>query len=257
MPVTVDLPVCSATSARQSAAERLAPLLALEAALESSWMPSLDLVRAGERHRVGRAAFDPLDSVGVPDELETPFVQATKAIERAGLASNAEAASARAHRADVLPMIAAWLSGASAPRDRSRAVARRAAVLVARSRLRSTATRLRAVLSLDAWKGRCCPCCGGHPEFAIAAASGRTLVCARCDVSWLAARTGCTGCGASKAPVVVQVTLPDDAGYRLVVCNACGMYIKEGPAVTGGFTLVERALTAHLDAAAEARGLRL
>lgn len=220
-------------------------------------MSRVDLLQAGERLRVGRAAFNPVDEVGTPDDLDAPFVQATKALERAGLASNGEAASARAHRGDVLPMIAAWLSGDNAPRDRGRAVARRAAILVGRSRLRSAVARLRSAQPLDTWKGRGCPCCGGHPEFVVASPPGHSLICGRCDVSWVAARLGCTGCGASKPPVVVRVTLPDEAGYRLVVCNACGLYIKEGSVASGAPTIVEQALTAHLDAAAEARGLRL
>ena len=220
-------------------------------------MPALDLMQAGNRLRVGRAALDPIDAVGTPDELDGPFIQATKALERAGLASNGEAALARAHRTDVLPMIAAWLSGDNAPKERGRAVARRAAMLVGRSRLRSAVVRLRSAHLLDAWSGRHCPCCGGHPEFIMVSASGHSRICGRCDVAWVSARTGCTGCGANKPPVVVRVTLPDEAGYQLVVCNACGLYIKEGSVITGAPTLVEQALTAHLDAAAEARGLRL
>lgn len=236
--------------------ERLAPLLSAEAALANRWNPRLDVPRAETRLRMRRPAFDPIEVVGTPDDLISPFVHATKAIERAGLASNADAAGARAFAGEAMAMIASWIAGDLAPRDSTRATARRAALLVARVRLRATVARVRASLSLDAWAGRRCPCCGGHPEFAIAG-SPRTLVCARCDAMWSLVRSGCTGCGADSAPTVARVSLPDDAGYRLVVCNACGLYLKEGSEHFTGSATVERALTAHLDRAAEARGLRL
>ena len=255
--VLLDLPLDPVATLRRSTAHRLAPLLALEAACVTRWTPRLDLERAATRLRTRRPAFDPLAVVGTPDDLTTPFIAATKALERAGLASNTDAAAARAHAGDGLLMIAAWLSGDLSPRDAARATARNAAILVARARLRSTVEVLRSALSLDTWAGRRCPCCGGHPEFAIVGSPGRALTCARCDASWTLARSGCTGCGADAAPTVVRVSLPDDAGYRLAVCNACGLYVKEGAAEITGPMLVERALSAHLDRAAEARGLRL
>ena len=195
--------------------------------------------------------------VGSPDDIHAPFVRATKVMERAGLVSNEESANARALGDDALPLIAGWLSGDATPRDAGRAAARRAAILVARGRLRAAVVRLRDALSLEGWSGRRCPCCGGHPEFATPTPFGRVLMCARCDATWAAGQPGCSGCGADAAPAVVRVAMPDDAGYRLVVCHACGLYLKEGSASIGGPPLVERALTAHLDAAAEARGLRL
>lgn len=237
--------------------ERMAPLLAVEAALADRWIARLDVPRAETRLRTRRPAFDPIDAVGTPDDLAAGFILATKAIERAGLASNADAAGARAFAGDAMALIAGWLAGDLTPRDGARATARRAAILVARVRLRATVARVRASFSLDGWGGRRCPCCGGHPEFAIPGTSGRSLVCARCDAGWALARSGCTGCGADSAPTVVRVSLPDDAGYRLVVCNACGLYVKEGSEPFAGPATVERALTAHLDRAAEARGLRL
>ncbi len=237
--------------------DRVAPLIAFEAALAGRWDPPVNLARAESRLRSRRPAFDAIEVIGTPDELSTPFVRAVKALERAGLASNAAATGARVHADEVMSIVASWLSGDLSPRDAARATARRAAMLVARVRLRAAAAIVRGMPALDAWAGRRCPCCGGHPEFAIVGTSGRTLVCSRCDTAWPLARSGCTGCGADAAPTVVRVSLPDDAGYRLVVCNACGLYVKEGADAITGPLLIERALTAHLDRAAEARGLRL
>ena len=235
----------------------MAPLMALESSLETLWAPQLDLARSEARVRSRRPAFDAIDVIGTPDDLALPFLRATKAIERAGLASNPDATAARTHAGDVLAMIAGWLSGDLSPRNGGRATARRAAIIIARVRLRAAARAVRSAVSLEAWAGRRCPCCGGHPEFAIPGTARRSMVCARCDSSWTLARSGCTGCGASSVPTVVRISMPDDAGYCLVVCNACGLYLKEGSEPLGGALLVERALTAHLDRAAEARGLRL
>jgi hypothetical protein len=235
----------------------MAPLVALEGSLGMLWAPQLDLARAEARLRSRRPAFDAIDVIGMPDDLSLPFLRATKAIERAGLASNPDATAARAHAGDVLPMIASWLSGDLSPRNGGRATARRAAIIIGRIRLRAAARAVRDVLSLEAWAGRRCPCCGGHPEFAIPGTAQRSLICSRCDSCWTLARSGCTGCGAHSAPTVARVSMPDDAGYCLVVCNACGLYLKEGSEPLGQPILVERALTAHLDRAAEARGLRL
>ena len=235
----------------------MAPLVALEASLETMWVPALDLARAEARLRSRRPAFDAADIIGVPDDLSAPFFRATKAMERAGLVSNADATAARAHAGDIVAMIAGWLSGDLSPRNSGRATARRAAIIIARVRLRAAGRAIRGALSLDAWAGRRCPCCGGHPEFATPGTPRRSLVCSRCDSSWSLARSGCTGCGANSAPTVVRISMPDDAGYCLVVCNACGLYLKEGSEPVGPAILVERALTAHLDRAAEARGLRL
>ena len=253
----LELPAVAARTRRQAVTDRMAPLVALAASLESLWVPTLDLARAESRLRSRRPAFDAIDVIGPSGDLATPFFRAAKAIERAGLASNPEAAAARAHAGDVLALIAGWLSGDVAPRDSGRATARRAAILIARVRLRAAAGAIRDGLSLDAWAGRRCPCCGGHPEFAFAGTPGRSLVCSRCDTTWTLARSGCTGCGADTVPTVVRISLPDDAGYCLVVCNACGLYLKEGSEAVETPILVERALTAHLDRAAEARGLRM
>ena len=46
-------------------------------------------------------------------------------------------------------------------------------------------------------------------------------------------------------------------GYDLVMCNSCGRFLKERPRRGLASLLVERALTAELDLAAEQRGLRI
>jgi FdhE protein len=106
-----------------------------------------------------------------------------------------------------------------------------------------------------------CPCCGGPPEFALVErATGqppaRRLICARCDAAWAVERAGCVGCGETEPPTLARVPSPA-LGYDLAICNACGRYLKERTADAPVDLVVERVLTAELDAAAEHRGLRL
>jgi formate dehydrogenase maturation protein FdhE len=84
------------------------------------------------------------------------------------------------------------------------------------------------------------------------------LVCARCDARWTTTARGCLGCGAVKAETLAR--LPSThTGYTVIVCSACGRYLKERDADPAGTVdlLVERALTEELDRAAERRALRL
>jgi len=142
------------------------------------------------------------------------------------------------------------------PRDRTRAAARRAAAVIANAILRVTSIAVLDGRPAPRSARFTCPCCGCSPDFTRTAAGARTLVCARCDVEWATTRTGCGGCGASSAPSIAYVESPL-LGYRLVLCNPCGRYLKEPIAPWSDDVSIERALTAQLDAAAEARGLRL
>jgi formate dehydrogenase maturation protein FdhE len=242
-------------AARQAAAHEIAPVLELDRALARRWRVSLDVDAARRRLRAGVPAIDARATVRAAGDLEEPFLRALKALERAGIAGNEESSRARALRGEIGALLAAWLGGAGAPCDAIRATARRAAIIVAGSVLRRAGAELRAIASLEGWEAPHCPCCGGHPEFAYARPGSRTLVCGRCDTSWTSPRSGCLACGADDAPSLARVA-SGVHGYRLAICHPCGTYLKEHDAtrVAPDF-VVERALTAHLDAAAEARGL--
>ena len=70
-------------------------------------------------------------------------------------------------------------------------------------------------------------------------------------------RDGCLGCDAPDAPSHIA-RIPNAAlGYELVMCNSCGRFMKERPRRGTSQLLVERAITAELDRAAELRGLRI
>lgn len=237
-------------------AEQIAPVVRLHSELESLWSAGVDLERARARLAMGLVAYDPMEAIAAAGSLLVPFIRATAAFERSGLASAAEATEAREREFSILPLIAAWLAGEPPPRERGRRIAYRAAALVATSVLRRTSAAVRAGISLEGWQRADCPCCGGHPDFAVRDGETRRLVCARCDTSWPARTEGCIGCGATDAPAICRVSTPA-IGYELVICNACGRYIKE-PLGRGDIDpIVERAVTEKLDAAAERRGLRI
>ena len=243
-------------SVRQTVAEQIEPIVRLHHELAHRWILGVDLERARERLRRGIVAYDPLEVIGSAGGLLVPFVRATVALERAGLATDEEAIMARERRFQIAVLITAWLSAEPLPQDRVKTVARRAATLVGSSILHRASADLLAGISLLHWEKGLCPCCGGAPEFSLRGPGGRSLICARCDASWDTEQDGCVGCGATAAPAICRVTSAA-LGYQLTICNSCGRYIKEPLLPDDLDPLVDRALTAHLDAAAEKRGLRL
>ena len=253
-------------SIRQTVAEIMAPLARLHAELAREWRFELDIRQARSRLDSGAAAFEPMALIGSAGDLGLPFVRATVALERAGLAGDPEATQARERRHQVLPLIVSWLGGEPSPRDPVRGTARRAAAIVARSVLCRAIDVLRSAEPAEGaspvggllanWDRPSCPCCGGAPDFAMREGDRRALVCSRCDTTWYTSALGCLGCGASEAPTVARIRSPA-IGYQLAICNSCGRYMKEPIEPRAIDPLLDRALTAELDAAAEARGLRL
>jgi hypothetical protein len=243
---------------RQEAARRLAPLRTLETGLAHRWRVLLDAQELRERARVRLGPYSPREVIEAAGDLGSPFTEATEALERAGLASNREAARARrsAHRASEL--VAAWASGDTLTAAGAGWAARRAAVLVGRSLLRHASAAVCDALPRSATDRTSCPCCGGVADFAYVTRGRRTLFCGRCDARWDTSVHGCLGCGASSPPALARIAAPG-MGCTVLVCSSCGRYLKEreGIAPAAADLLLERALTEALDQAAEARGLRL
>lgn len=256
----------SAESIRRTVADIIAPLTQLQAELARHWNLELDVGRARSRLEGGAAAFEPLEVIAGAGDLLGPYARATVALERAGLATDPEATEARDRRHQVTRLVVSWLGGEPAPRDGARATARHAAAIVGGSVLRSAIDLLRSAPPADGarrvegllhrWERSSCPCCGGVPEFAVRQGDQRTLVCSRCDSSWRTTALGCLGCGARDAPTVARIRSPS-IGFQLAICNSCGRYMKEPLETSSIEPLLDRALTSELDAAAEARGLRL
>jgi hypothetical protein len=255
-PLRTALPHRSDSAVRLAVTEQVAPLVRFDAGLAARWTVRVDPGEARARIARGRVAYDAAEVVAGAGPLVVPYVRATAALERAGLATDEEAASARERRVYLPGLIRAWLAAEPMPRERERAVARRAAGMVASSILRGASAVVARDGPLPAWERSICPCCGSAPDFSLRTADGRTLLCARCDTRWTTAARGCLGCGEREPPVVARVQ-SDAIGYSLAICHACGRYVKEPQGDAPLVPLVERVLTYQLDAAAEARGLRL
>lgn len=246
----------SDTFVRHTVAEQIAPLVQLSAELSARWLTTVDVGEAAARVRAGRVAYDPTIVIAAAGSLLVPFVRATVALEHAGLASDEDARDAREERLHLPGLIRLWLAAEPLPRDRVRATARRAAALVASSILRHASAPVCASGAVAGWTRTYCPGCGGSPDFSLHSGGERTLVCSRCDAAWHTAARGCLGCGEREFPTIARI-VSGSLGYHLAICNACGRYLKEPAEGASIDPLVERVLTAQLDAAAEARGLRL
>ena len=242
---------------RAGLAEVLRPVALLRSELAAGWSLQVDAAGARRRVKSGRPAFDAVDMLHHAGDLHRPFQRAALAFARAGLATpDAVLAARQQPAASVLTLGASWIAGEPLPRQEPRRLAQRAAAVVAGSVLARAARTVGPSVRATPGHHVNCPACGGAAEFSRLGPAGRKLVCARCDTTWLNTRGGCLGCGADDAPTVCRIPSPD-IGYALLVCNACGRYLKETSRRGAPDLLVERALTSQLDAAAEQRGLRL
>ena len=241
---------------RRTIAEQMAPLVDLQRTLTLAWNLPVDRAAARGRIQTGSFAFDPLEVIGSAGDLIIPFIRVTVALEQCGVTRDNEAAGARDSRFQILTLITSWLSAEPMPRDPVRALAWRSATIVAASILRRASQDVRAGKTISGWAGMVCPCCGGAADLALTHSEHRTLICSRCDGRWQAHRSRCLGCAADGPPTIARVSAPLP-GYELSICNQCGRYLKERQGNGDLDLMVERALTAQMDAAAEMRGLRL
>jgi hypothetical protein len=246
----------SRQSVSQTLADQLAPVIELYDELRSACSVHVDLDRAELRVHVGRPAIDPMLILEEAGDLNWPISQAFTAFERAGLATTSEVFALQRFSWDAAALIGSWANGDRMPSDPIQRLARRSAALVGAAILRGAADQVAPLLPSRPERAESCPCCGGSPDLALASSRSRTLVCARCDTRWETELSGCLGCGASAAPALVRVRSPY-LGYTLVVCNACGRYLKERIAAEDCVPLIERELTSLLDEAAADRGFRI
>ena len=152
-------------------------------------------------------------------------------------------------------LVLSWVNGESMPRNSSLRLARNVAAILGNAILARASADVTDGFSLAAWKRAQCPCCGASPDLALSTDRRRSLICWRCDTMWRTSRLGCLSCGADSSPTLVRIASP--YGYELAICNSCGRYLKERRGAPTQSLIVERALTASLDEAAEMRGLRV
>jgi len=248
------------TNARESAplsyADELDALVHVHGELGRFRLGPTRVKRARANIANARVAFDPIEVLRAAGDLDASLARVATAFEMCGMASTRELDSLRKGYALAQPLLKAWLVGERGSSDEGRRLALRAVALVGNGILRSAAAQVSKGASFAEWKRPTCPCCGGSPDLAVRQDPSRWLLCARCDTRWLAPTHGCLGCEATRSPTFVRVDAVD-LGYELLVCHACARYIKERPSEGMQAPLVERSITAELDAAAERRGLRI
>lgn len=243
------------TVASRTLAEQLRPVVHAHSVVRGAGHAQFDVERARARVRAGRVAFEAAVILEQAGALTAAFDRTAEAFERTGIASTTSVVAL--HRATFEPtaLVLAWANGESMPRDPTLRLARTIAGIVGNAILSRAAADVASGVSLTAWRGTQCPCCGASPDLALATDTKRTLVCWRCDTMWRTDDRGCLGCGASGAPTIARVPSPY-LGYELAICNSCGRYLKERRGSLTHELIVERTLTAGLDEAAQLRGLR-
>ncbi|CAN5284357.1 hypothetical protein BH09GEM1_BH09GEM1_02300 [soil metagenome] len=246
-----------ASSVRTTIAEQLAPVLRAHAEMLRGFTPVVDVDVARARVKNGQIAYEGLRVLRSVGDLGAAFVRMLDAFEVAGLVSNNDRGAVLAAEFDIDDLVCGWFMGDHVPRDARRRLAQQVAVNIGNAILRRATSLVgRPVLWVD-WSRSTCPCCGSSPDIAFTDGVTRMLVCARCDAEWRAPRDGCLGCDAPASPMQVVRIANAALGYDLVMCNSCGRFMKERPRRGIASLLVERAITAELDQAAELRGLRI
>src|SRR3954471_9618901 len=110
-----------AEALRRTIAEMIAPVARLHEELVAYWDLDIDVERARSRLEGGAPAFEPAAVLAAAGNLRAPFVRATVALERAGLATDPEASEARERVSQVMRLVMSWLGGEPPPRDGARA----------------------------------------------------------------------------------------------------------------------------------------
>jgi hypothetical protein len=232
-------------------------VLRVHAELLGSCVPDVVPEAAQRRIKNGQVAYDALRVLRSCGDLLPRFVRVLDAFEVAGFVSNDNRRTLLDGDLDVDDIVSGWFTGDRTPRDPRRRIARQAAIVVGNALLRAASILVGAPSTWRGWTRTVCPCCGGSPDIVLVERGAqRTLVCACCDAQWRARRSGCLGCDTEVSPAIARINNPA-LGYDLMMCNACGRFIKERPRRGIESFIVERALTTELDLAAEQRGLRI
>ena len=245
------------TTVRSTLADQFAPVVRVHADVLGGCQPSFDVDASRARIRNGQVGYDALRVIRSCGDLAPRYQRVLDAFEVAGLVSNDDRRRLADGDVDVDDAVSGWFTGDRTPRDPRRRAARQAAIVVGNALLRAASAMLGPPSLWKAWTRAVCPCCGGAPDIVLVERGAqRTLVCARCDAPWRARKSGCLGCDSEETASLARISNPP-VGYDLLMCNACGRFIKERPRRGIESLIVERALTAELDLAAEQRGLRI
>jgi hypothetical protein len=216
----------------------------------------VELQTARSRIAAGLVGFDPGEVLHASHALGPAFAAAMDALEGGGAVSTTLAGTLRASAPEIRSLAQEWVSGEPTGAGAGARAGRLAVSVAAGAILTAQAAAVTGGERIEGWKRpSACPCCGGSADLAVSNGVERGLVCSRCNAVWRARAGGCVACPRGKEGSVDRIPA-HLAGYTIIVCNSCGRYLKESEGRLRHHPLVERALMAQIDRAAEKRGLR-
>lgn len=90
-------------------------------------------------------------------------------------------------------------------------------------------TTMRRLINLDdlVWEDRRCPVCSSKPVITSLLDDGRRrLHCSYCGGSGFYKRLGCPVCGNFDMTKDTIITVDDEEGFRIEICDTCSSYVK-------------------------------
>lgn len=126
--------------------------------------------------------------------------------------------------------------------------------------LTAQAKAITGLVAQEQWRRRCCPVCGGKPDFAFLdkEVGARWLLCSRCDTEWLFQRLECPYCGTTNQKELAYYT-DDQELYRLYTCQKCHTYLKTIDLRKTGTEILlplERVMTVDMDRQGQEKGYK-
>ena len=126
--------------------------------------------------------------------------------------------------------------------------------------LTAQAKAITGLVNQEHWRRRCCPVCGGKPDFAFLdkELGARWLLCSRCDTEWLFQRLECPYCGTTNQNELAYYT-DDQELYRLYTCQKCHTYLKTidlRKTATEILPPLERVMTVDMDRQGQEKGYK-
>lgn len=128
-----------------------------------------------------------------------------------------------------------------------------------RPSFRRHAEHLQPLVEEGPWGRDVCPICGSVPALAeLRGEPGRRyLRCALCEAAWRVPRLRCPFCATTDHTRLRYLTIEEEPGMRLDLCDACRRFLKTRIAPGGeaeADPFARDLATLHLDALARARG---
>ncbi|TMW71810.1 formate dehydrogenase accessory protein FdhE [Alteribacter natronophilus] len=104
--------------------------------------------------------------------------------------------------------------------------------------------------------GGVCPCCGEPVRLKVEAAHNKErFLCPRCETAWHRSASGCAHCGEKEEGAVIRLTVKEEPGSELEVCERCRQFVKVIKEQSGeDRAAILDLMTIHLDYIAREEG---